>query len=132
MVELVRVHGFDETDIVHLFLYVWQSVGNPLPALSRLMKWVLRPKQLRNTTNEREPLSGEERSRAILPIKSLQHRLMFKQFQLAGRPGHMEINHTTCFRRKLRGKRRERSLGIAGEIERGCFCSCRLRARHKL
>ena len=71
MIELVRAHGLDETDIVKLFLDVWQTVRDPLTALSRLMKGVLRSEELRNTADEREPFSGEQRSRTILPIKSL-------------------------------------------------------------
>ena len=69
MIELVRAHGLDETDIVKLFLDVRQTVRNPLTALSRLMKRVLRSEELRNTADEGEPLPGEERSRTILPIK---------------------------------------------------------------
>jgi hypothetical protein len=69
MIELVRAHGMDETDVINLFLDMRQTVRNPLTTLSRLMKRVLRSKQLRNTADESESLPGEERSRAILPIK---------------------------------------------------------------
>src|SRR5579871_457860 len=96
------------------------------------MKRVLRSKQLWNAADECETLPRKERSRAILSIKPFQFWLVFKQFQLAGRSCHVEINHATNFRWKLGRKRRKRSPGIPAEIERGSLCSRRFGGRHKL
>src|SRR5437762_2790824 len=96
------------------------------------MKRVLRSEQFRYTADKGKPLPREERRRAILSIKPLQFWLVFKQLQLAGRPRHVKINHTTYFRWKLRRKWRKRGSGIPAEVKRGSLCSRCFHGRHKL
>src|SRR5262249_52991358 len=132
MIELIRPHRLDQTEIVNVLLDVRKTVGDPLSTLPGLMKRVLRSEQLGHAADERETFAGQERSGTILPIKPLQFWFMFKQLEWAGRPRHVQINHATYFRWELRGKRRKGSSGIAVEIKGGGFCSCRFGGWRKL
>src|SRR5882672_7512464 len=117
MVELLRAHGLDQAQVVHVFFQMGQSVGNPLPTLSRLMKWILRSQQLRHTIDKSEALTGQERSRAILSIKPRQFRFMFEEFQLTGRSRHVQVDDPPRLGGKLWRQDRKRGRRIAGEIK---------------
>src|SRR5215472_11544700 len=112
MVELIRAHGADYTQVIGVFLQTRQAVGNPLPTLSRLMKWILRSQQLRHAIDECKAFTGEKRSGAVLPVEPGQFWFMFEEFQLARRSGHVQIDHTSCFRSELWRQNRKRRRGI--------------------
>ena len=117
VIKLVRTHRFDETQIVDLPFEMRQSVGNPLPALSCLMKRILRAEQLRDAVDECEAFSDEEGGWAILAVEAGQFGFVFEKFELAGGSRHMEIDDALCSRRKLRRQNGEWSFGITSEIE---------------
>ena len=102
-----------------MLFQMWQAIGNPVTALADLVKRVLRPQQFRNTADECEALSRQKGRGTILAVQSLQVRLVLEQLQLAGRSGHVQINHAPHFSRKLRRQLGEWTRRIARKVQRG-------------
>src|SRR5947209_2662524 len=111
------MHGLDEAKIVNLLFQVRQAVGNPLPALSDLVKRVLRRQEFGNAADECETLARQEGCGTILAVESFQVRLVFEKFQLARRSGHVQIDDPPHFGSKLRRQRGKRAGWLAREVE---------------
>src|ERR1043165_8505414 len=101
MVELVRSHGLDEAQFVQMLLKMRQTIGDPMPALTGLVKRILRPHQLRHAGNESKTLPSEQRLRTILTIQLNQLGLVFEKLQLAGSSGHVQVDNPLGARGKL-------------------------------
>ena len=117
MVELVGAHRTHETQLIDLSFKVRQPIGDPLPVAAGLMEGILGTKELRHATDECKALAGQVRLRTVRAIEARQHRLVFEQLQLAGRPGHVQEDHAPRLGRELRRQWRERSRRIAREIQ---------------
>ena len=117
MVELIGAHRLDETKIVNMFFQVRQTVRNPLAALARLMKWILRAEKLWYTGEEGKALSGQEGSRTILTIELGKLRLVLEELQLAGCASHMKIYDTLGMRGELWRQDSQRCFGITPQVE---------------
>src|SRR6185369_5354823 len=92
---------------------MWQTVGDPVPALPMLMERILRTHQLRNAGDKGEALPRQQRSRTILPIEFDQLRLIFEQLQLAWGTRHVQVDHSLRARGELWRQRGQRALPIA-------------------
>src|SRR5262249_5108056 len=102
---------------VEVFFQLRQLVGNPMSALANLVKGILRTQHFWNATNKGKSFALEKRSRTILSIELRQGGLVVEKFQLAGRTGHVHINHPFGAGVELRRKNRKRRLRVAAEIE---------------
>ena len=117
MIELVGMHGLDEAKVVHVLFQMRQAVGDPLTALSHLVERVLRCQKFGNATDECETLARQKRRGTILAIEPLQLRLMLEKFQLAWRPGHVQVDDTPHFGAKLRWQCSKWGGGVARKVE---------------
>ncbi len=138
VVELVGAHRLDETQIVDLSFQVRQPIGDPGAVLAGLMEGILGTQQLGHATDEGKALAGQVRLRTVRAVEARQHRLVFEQFQLAGRPAHVQVDHAPHLGRELRRQQRERSRRITPEIQprflvgfwRCCLQGLRRKAGH--
>src|SRR5208282_6427402 len=104
MVELIRAHRFNQTKIVNVLFQMRQAIGDPLAALSRLVKGVLGAEQLGHAIDEGKAFAGQKRERTILAVQLGQFGLMLEKLQLAWRPSHVQIDNALRARSKLRRK----------------------------
>jgi hypothetical protein len=93
MIELVRVQAFDEANLVDDLSEVRQAIAQPGPAPAMLTERILRPQQLWDSLDEREPFALQILLRTILPVVTVQFRLVVEQFQMTGRAGHVQEDH---------------------------------------
>ncbi len=71
MVELVGVHGLDETEIIRDGCEVGEAIRNPRPALTVLLELELWTEHFRSALDESELFSFEELLWAFLAIEFL-------------------------------------------------------------
>ena len=88
-----------------------------MAALSDLVERVLRRQEFGNAADECETLARQERRGTILAVEPFQVRLVLEKFQLAWRPGHMQIDDAPHFGSKLRRQRSKRAGWLAREVE---------------
>ena len=88
-----------------------------MAALSDLVERVLRGQEFGNAADECETLARQERRGTILAVEPFQVRLVLEKFQLAWRPGHMQIDDAPHFGSKLRRQRSKRAGWLAREVE---------------
>jgi hypothetical protein len=112
VVELVGHHRLDEAEPVGLRRQLRQPVGKPLPAFAMSGEGIDRPEQPRHALDEGEPFALEERGRRLLPVEPGQFRLVVEEFELARRPGHVEVDHIPHLRGEVRLPRGQRPRRI--------------------
>lgn len=60
MVELIRLHRFDKTELIHTSCCVRHHFGNPRPAFAVLSKFLLVPEHPWRAVDERETLAFQK------------------------------------------------------------------------
>ncbi len=109
MVELFRIHGTDDGDIIHNSSRIRQKLAHPGPIAADLLELVGRTQHLRHAFYEREPLALHERFRAGLHIQLNQLGLIVEHIQSRRRAGHVQVDDglgARWERRELWGVRR--------------------------
>lgn len=98
VVELVRLHGFDEANVVNVLGKLWQLIRNPGPAFTMLFEFELMPQHLGRSLDKRKPLAFHERLWTVLAVKFFQIGFVVEEFKLAWSANHVQKNHPLCFR----------------------------------
>ena len=105
VIDLLRVHGLDEAEIVRNLRGVRQQLAQGRARLSVLSKLVNR-RSGREAGLERrhpcQPLSAPHGIRQILAAKFLELRLVIEELQLRWAAGLEQIDHTLRFRCEMR------------------------------
>ena len=104
VIELIRVHRFNEAQIICHGGELRESIRDPSSALAVLLELKLRAEHFRNTLDKGELLAFKKLFGAILAIEFFQFRLVVEKFVLGWRAGHVEVDD---------------ALGLAGEQRHG-------------
>jgi hypothetical protein len=102
VVELRRLHRFDDGDIVDHRRQMGEQVRKLRAALAVTCKGMRRAQQFRRSFDEREPLALDDVLRNRLAVVLIELRLVIEQVELRGRAGHEEEDNLFGFRREVR------------------------------
>ncbi len=86
MIELVGAHGLDDAEIVDVLFQMWQPVGHPLAAFTRLVKGKLRPQQLGHAADEGKALAAKKDAGQSWPSSLVNSGLCSKSSNWLGAP----------------------------------------------
>ena len=117
MVEFIRVHRLEESNLVGRLCEVREHVRDPCAAFPALRKRGLRSQHLRRSLDEGEEPAFQQGFRAQLPIQAVQFGFVVEQFELGRRAGHMQENDPLCARGEVEPPDTARSApdrGIGG------------------
>ena len=89
MVELVRIHGADDCNVIHDSGGIRQQLAHPRPVAANLLELVGRAQHLRHALDESKPFALHERFRAGLHVQLDQLRLVIEHIQCRGSAGHV-------------------------------------------
>ena len=93
MIELVSIDGPNDARFIGDRRKLRQQFTDPLAGFAMLLKRKLPGQHFGNASNEGESFAFEVLFRALLVVKLLQLRLVFKQLQLRWRTSHVQIDY---------------------------------------